>query len=51
VGGVVGVIVVYVVGAWLSIALLLAWPVGAVLGARHRLSRPAAEGVLEAQAS
>jgi len=45
------VIVVYVLGGWLGVALLLAWPVGALLGAQRRLSRPAVEDVFEAQAS
>ena len=44
-------IVVYVLGGWLGAALALAWPVGALLAAQHRLSAPAVEGVLEAQAS
>ena len=44
-------IVVYVVGGWLGIALLLAWPVGALLGTRHQLSGPEVEDIFEAQAS
>ena len=44
-------IVVYVVGGWLGVALMLAWPVGALLGTRHQLSRPAVEDVFEAKAS
>ena len=44
-------IVVYVLGGWLGVALLLAWPVGALLGARQRRSQQAAEHVFEARAS
>jgi hypothetical protein len=39
------VIVVYVLGAWLGVALLLAWPVGALLSARLAPEHPATDEV------